>query len=203
MNPWFRPRESSGAGATGNGRVRNCRDNIARRFIAMPKSRDGGNDCQQQSGRGVRLGSKSNKSKLVNASRFGMSQSCCQALPKGKRSSCLPRVWGHTDTRTAGVVPGTNLSVSGIRNMVNLLASFPAEGKLAARRAEKSAGKGSWRKQMPSCNRMDRSGLAPCESRPLPAGCASRERLKNLSRRKANERFGVCYHRFARRMGPD
>ena len=54
LNPWFRPRESSGTGATGNGRVRSCRDNVKR----LPAT----------GGRGVRLKKKSNISELDNAS---------------------------------------------------------------------------------------------------------------------------------------
>lgn len=166
VNPWFRPRESNGTGATGNGRVRSCRDNIARRSFAIPTSRDEGSDCQQQGGRGVRLESKSNVSELVNASSSKTSQSCCQARPKGMRPSCSRSGWGHTDDGVAGAKPGTKLFVFGIRNMVNPLASFLTEGRPAARRADESAGRGSWRKQMPSCNRMDRSLIALCESRP-------------------------------------
>lgn len=165
-NPWFRPRESSGTGATGNGRVRSCRDNIARRSFASPASRDGGNGCQQQGGRGVRLEGRSNVSELVNASSSKASLSCCQARPKGKRPSCLLLDWGHTDNPVAGVEPGANPFVFGTRNMLNLLAFFLIEGRRAARRADKSAGKVNWRKQRPSGNRMDRSFIAPCESRP-------------------------------------
>ena len=174
-NPWFRPRESSGTGATGNGRVRSYRDNIARRSFAMPASRDGDNGCQQQGGWGVRLEGMSNVSELVHASSSKTSLSCCQARPKGKRSGCLLSDWGHTDKMIAGVKPGTNPFVFGTRNMVNLLVFFLIEGRLAARRADESAGKGSWRKQRPSGNGMDRSVIAPCESRPTSSGlCVAR-----------------------------
>jgi hypothetical protein len=94
------------------------------------------------------------------------SQSCCQALPKGKRRSCLLEEKEHTDCYSAGAAPGTNPFVFGIRNMENPMSPFHGEGKHAARRADKTAGMGSWRKQMPSCNRMDRSLVVPCESRP-------------------------------------
>ena len=166
VNPWFRPRESNGTGVTGNGRVRSCRDNIARRSSAMLTSRDEGIGYQQQGGRRVRLESKSNVGELGYASLLLMSQSCCQALPKGKRFKLSPEGREHTDNYAAGVLPGTSLFVFGIRNMVNPLSPSFAGGKLAARPADETAGRGSWRKQKPSCNRMDRSAVAPCESRP-------------------------------------
>ena len=73
-------------------------------------------------GRGVRLKEKSNISELGNASLLLMSQSCCEALPKGKRSKLSPEGRDHTDLSAAGVRPGTNPFVFGMRNMVNLLA---------------------------------------------------------------------------------
>ena len=152
VNPWFRPRESSGTGATGNGRVRSCRDNVKR----LPAT----------GGRRVRLKGKSNTGELGYASLLLMSQRCCQALPKGKRFKLSPEGREHTDNYAAGVLPGTSLFVFGIRNMVNPLSPSFAGGKLAARPADETAGRGSWRKQKPSCNRMDRSAVAPCESRP-------------------------------------
>lgn len=165
-NPWFRPRESNGTGATGNGRVRSCRDNEARRSFAMPTPRGESSGCQHHGGRRARLEGKSNTSELENAPLVTRSQRCCQASPKGKRPSCSLISWEYTDSRAAGVEPGTKPFVFGIRNIVNPMASFLNEGRLAARRADKPAGKGSWRKQMPSCNGMDRSAIAPCESRP-------------------------------------
>ena len=152
VSPWFRPRESSGTGATGNGRVRSCRDNVKR----LPAT----------GGCGVRLKKKSNTSELGYASSLLMSQSCCQALPKGKRSKLSPEGREHTDTSAAGALPGTSFFVFGMRNMVNLLTSSKDGGRPAARRADKSAGRGCWRKQTPFCNGMDRSLVAPCESRP-------------------------------------
>ena len=151
--PWFRPRESSGTGATGNGWVRSCRDNVKR----LPAT----------GGRRVRLKGKSNTGELGHASLLLMSQSCCQALPKGTRFGLSPEGREHTDHHAAGVTPGTNPFVFGIRNMEIPMSSFHGGGKHAARRADETAGMGSWRKQMPSCNGMDRSVIiAPCESRP-------------------------------------
>ena len=68
MNPWFRPRKPSGAGVTGNGRVRSCRDNIARRSFARPTSRDESCGRQQRGGRGVRLEGMFNIGELEDAS---------------------------------------------------------------------------------------------------------------------------------------
>lgn len=165
-NPWFRPRESNGTGATGNGRVRSCRDNEARRSRAMPTSRDESSGRQHQGGRRARLEGMSNKSELETHRESQVSQRCCQASPKGMRPSCPLISWGHTDMCAVGVDPGTNPFVFGIRNMVNPLSSLSIEGRFAARRADKAAGKGSWRKQRPSGNRADRSAVVPCESRP-------------------------------------
>ena len=152
LNPWFRPRESSGTGATGNGRVRSCRNNVKR----LPAT----------GGCGVRLKGKSNTSELGHTSLLLMSRSCCKALPKGKRSKLSPEGREHTDICAAGVLPGTNPFVFGIRNMENPLTPLFAEGKHAARPADETAGMGSWRKQRPFCNRMDKSLVALCESRP-------------------------------------
>ena len=165
-NPWFRPRESSGTGATGNGRVRSCRDNIAgvhspRRIREMKASAASTKAAGQLDWR-----ASPTQVNWVTHRDQQQCQRCCQASPKGKRPSCPPEPWGHTDHRAAGVEPGTNPILFGIQNMVNPMASFLAEGKFAARRAGKPAGIGSWRKQRPSCNRVDKSGVVLCESRP-------------------------------------
>ena len=164
-NPWFRPRESSGTGATGNGRVRSCRDNIARRSFAMPTSRDGRSGCQQQGGRGVRLEGMSNVSELGDASSLANEPKLLSGSAKRHAAKSFPAVLGMHGCRAAGVCPGTNPFLFETQNMVNPMASSN-RGKLAARRADESAGKGSWRKQRPVCNGLDRSLVAPCESRP-------------------------------------
>ena len=90
--PVVRPCESSG---TGNGRVRSCRDNVKR----LPAT----------GGRRIRLKGKFNTSELDHTSLLLMSQSCCQALPKGKRSKLSPESMEHTDrggaSREAGSLP--------------------------------------------------------------------------------------------------
>ena len=166
VNPWFRPRESRGTGATGNGRVRSCRDNIAgvhspRRSREMKAAVTSTKVAGQLDWR-----VSSTKVNWNTHRDQQLSQRCCQALPKGERPSYPPKPWGYTDSCAVGVDPGTNPFMFGMQNMVNPLASLFAEGRRAARRADKSAGIGSWRKQMPSCNRMDRSAVAPCLSRP-------------------------------------
>ncbi len=112
-NPWFRPRESSGTGATGNGRVRSCRDNIAgvhspRRIREMKASAANTKAAGQLDWR-----ASPTQVNWVTHRDQQQRQRCCQASPKGKRPSCPPEPWGHTDHRAAGVDPGTNLVPSG------------------------------------------------------------------------------------------
>ena len=85
--------------------------------------------------------------------------------PKWQRSRLLP---GSRSTRTfqaAGGEAGATSSVSSDSNMVNLTPRLHRKAGLSARRAVEVAGKGCWKKQMPPCNRTDRSQDAPPRKR--------------------------------------
>jgi hypothetical protein len=69
---------------------------------------------------------------------------------------------GHTDNRTAGVVQGLNRRGFLVRKWVNPT-SRPFGAGVAARSADGVAGRGCWRKRMPSRNRTDRG----CDIAPL------------------------------------
>ena len=68
----------------------------------------------------------------------------------------------HADNKAVGVQAGTNSFVSIQRNMVNPTSRLDEAGAVA-RLSVEMAGKGSWSKRMPFCNRMDRS----CNITPL------------------------------------
>ena len=83
----------------------------------------------------------------------------------GMQSGAPFQVWGHTDARRLPVYrAGAYSFVSSQSNTVNpalrlLEAGVPARGAVAM------AGRGSWRKQRPSCNGADRSCnmIPPCK----------------------------------------
>jgi len=80
-----------------------------------------------------------------------------------KQSVDLIRETGHTDIRTAGVKAGAKSFVSLNQNMVTPQASSGNRGKRLARTADRSTGKGCWKKQMPLCNGADRKWQLPCD----------------------------------------
>lgn len=67
-----------------------------------------------------------------------------------------PLHWEHTDTKTAGVLAGTNPLVSSTRNSVSPISRLRKEAGVPARAVVGVAGKGGWRKRRPVCNGSDR-----------------------------------------------
>jgi hypothetical protein len=84
--------------------------------------------------------------------------------PKWQRSRGYLGVCEPTDKEAAGVMAGAKPSVSSSRNTVNpLLSSW--RGRRTARSADRAAGKGSWKKPKPPCNRVDRDRPGPPRKR--------------------------------------
>jgi hypothetical protein len=72
------------------------------------------------------------------------------------RSDALPVHWEHTDTKTVGVLAGTNPFVSSMRNMVSPTSRLREKASAPARAAVGVAGKGCWRKRRLVCNGSDK-----------------------------------------------
>ena len=77
--------------------------------------------------------------------------------PNGNAASVLQPCKRSTRTKqAAGVLAGTNSSVSWQPNIVNPTGRLPVKAGDSARNADGMAGRGCWKKQRPFCNGMDR-----------------------------------------------
>jgi hypothetical protein len=70
---------------------------------------------------------------------------------------------GHTDIQIAGVKAGAKSFLSLHQNMETPLTSPVIWGKRLARVADRSTGRGCWKKQMPFCNETDRKWQLLCD----------------------------------------
>ena len=110
-------------------------------------------------GSGARLSGMSNESELPSGTvKISRATRCCSRLrPKMvTRSDAPPVHWEHTDTKTVGVLAGTNPRMSSMRNTVSPTSRLREKASVPARAAVGVAGKGCWRKRRPVCNGSDR-----------------------------------------------
>jgi hypothetical protein len=105
--------------------------------------------------------------------------------PKWHAVSCPSLALGHTDTSTAGVAQGLNHRMLRVLDEVNPSPRL-VEAGAPARAAFGGLGRGCWKKQMPSCNGMDRSVYrSAAKAGRLPAGGSSPKRRQNRRREES------------------
>jgi hypothetical protein len=115
-------------------------------------------------GRRVRLNDKSNTCELLRASLVSKSQrTLIGSGQKAMQSDASPGIRGTRTTGLPAYKAGTKSFVSLQRNRINPASRLDCEAGITARCADEVAGKGCWKKRMPSGNWADRS----CDMTPL------------------------------------
>ena len=120
-------------------------------------------DCQRKGGLRVRLDDKSKVDELPQApSNYNEPKALKGSNQKVLQSAVPLMIWGTRTHMAAGVEAGTNPSALLGQNMVNPTSRLSEAGTVA-RLADGVAGRGSWNKRTPPCNRADRGckGISP------------------------------------------
>lgn len=176
---------------TSNCFVRSCPDKVALPKGEVQTAREGQRPLVSN-GWGAWLNDMANASELSMTHRNVTNKPNDTGLePKGMQSDNLEPCGV---TRTQGL-PVYRQSLSHLlsltQNTVNPYFSCLLTGKRAVRQAERSAGKGLWKKRRPLCNGVDRDlNVILCESRQTSTlGNSLQETYRTFKSRKANERI--------------